>query len=288
MTLSSVARALLTRWYVVGAGLLLTAAVAGVIFSIVPPSYSSNAVAMLVQPKLSYGRSGNPLLDIDVTLNTSSTMVLQTLNTVEVAADVKRSTGCTYKITQPKNVITVDPFIFVSAQCDSPGQAAATVNYFLDRANEVLVDYQRGLGVLPSKCIRIQTTVGASVPQYVLVSRRTATAGAALMLGIVLIVLIVLSGERRARDGRVRGRRHRDPAPIADSGIPHGRTHAVNAVARIDHGLDHRRPQLKDFGESWELCGPPLLLDGRSEQAMGHGVNGLDRPVPEAPGETTS
>jgi len=240
MVFRSAAQALLTRWYAAVAGLLLTAAAACTVFSLVPPSYSSGATEMFVQPRMGGGRSGNPLLDIDMTLNTTSSIVLQTLGTREAIADIKRSTGCSYKIEKSGSVIAVDPFIFISTQCDTPGESVALVNYFVDRTANVLADYQRELKVPQFRFIQVQTTVGPTRPLYVMVSRQTAVAGTVALLGIVITAATILLGERWARGRRETGAL----VPRTLDAIPGGPSFTVSAdsaaVDKVVSNGNHR------------------------------------------------
>jgi hypothetical protein len=195
---------------------------------------------MLVQPKLG-GRSGNPLLDVDASLSTTSSIVIQTLSAPEVAKDIKDSTGCTYKITKSGSVVGADPFIFVSARCEAAAsESAGIVNYVLGRASETLVNYQRSLQVAPSRNIRLQPIVGALPPQYAIISRQTATAGVAVLLGIAITVTMILLCERRARQDNYDLLRGREtlPPPVGAT-IPSSRTFAVGADSIIDDEIDH-------------------------------------------------
>jgi hypothetical protein len=66
VTLSKTMRVLLVRWYITAPGLLLSLAIAGVAFSLVPPQYRSDGTAVLVQLKPPGLNSANPLLTFDV------------------------------------------------------------------------------------------------------------------------------------------------------------------------------------------------------------------------------
>src|SRR5882672_5861306 len=88
MTLRSLVRTLIVKWYVMIPGLLLSLAMAGVTFSVVAPTYSSSGVAVLVQPKQQGGNSTNPLLNFDPSLNTTASIMIQSLNSPVIAPRV--------------------------------------------------------------------------------------------------------------------------------------------------------------------------------------------------------
>jgi capsular polysaccharide biosynthesis protein len=189
------------RWFTTIAGLMFSLAVAGVAFSLVPPVYMSSGAAMLVQsrqPGLNpTNSSSNPLLNFDPSLNTTSSMLIKTISTADVATQVEASGDGSFTV---KNVdVTAtspseQPFIYVTSRSPTPDASVALVNRVLDMARQELVNQQRDLRVLPTRYIKLQSVVYPTKPKLVL-GRPALVGGVALMVGIAITVAVALLRE---------------------------------------------------------------------------------------------
>jgi len=178
--------------------------VAGVAFSLVPPVYMSSGAALLVQsrqPGLNpTNSSSNPLLNFDTSLSTTSSMLIKTMSTADVLAEVEDSGEGSFTV---KNVdVTAtspneQPFIYVTSRSPTRELSVAMVNRVLDMAREELVDQQRALRVLPTRFIKLQPVVNPTKPKLVL-GPPALVGGVALILGIVVTISVALLRERSA------------------------------------------------------------------------------------------
>jgi hypothetical protein len=242
MTFASTFRVLLARWYITIPGLLLSLALAGLTFLAVPPQYSSNAVAVLVQPKL-HGKdpTTNPFLTFDSSLSTTALIIVQALDTPETAASIGLSPGGdSYTV---KDVGTIDvgdqvvqPFIYIKSQASTEQAAVDIVNNVLDLASQDLLDRQKDNKVLPQNLIKLNDVVGTSPPKPVL-GIALAAAGGALLLVLLATTLLAFRADKAAAKRRAQAASITAAAPDAltpDALTPDAVTAAaVTAAARI-------------------------------------------------------
>jgi capsular polysaccharide biosynthesis protein len=201
MTLSRTIQALLTKWHITIAGVLLSVAAAGLTFTFVPAQYASTSTAVLVQPKLPGTTSANPLLSFNASLNTTAMILVQSLNSPEVATSLALTWGRdSFTV---KNAASASigggieqPFISVSAQSPNPQKSAEIVAAVMNLAQQELADRQNGLHVFKSSAIMLQTVVDVTPPKPVQLAG-LATAGAVLLLGVVITILVACACDRR-------------------------------------------------------------------------------------------
>jgi hypothetical protein len=207
MTFGSTFRVLLARWYITIPGLLLSLALAGLTFLAVPPQFSSNAVAVLVQPKL-HGKdpTTNPFLTFDSSLSTTALIIVQALDTPETAASIGLSPGGdSYTV---KDVGTIDvgdqvvqPFIYIKSQASTEQAAVDIVNNVLDLASQDLLGRQKDNKVLPQNLIKLNDVVGTSPAKPVL-GIALAAAGGALLLVLLATTLLAFRADKAAAKRR--------------------------------------------------------------------------------------
>jgi hypothetical protein len=222
MTLRSTFRVLLLKWYITIPGLLLSLALAGATFVLAPPQYSSNAIAVLVQPKLT-GKdapaNANPLLNFDNSLSTTALILVQALDTPEAAASIGLYPGGdSYTIKDVGDVQVgdqiVQPFIYIKSEASTPDGAATIVDGVLGMAAQDLQDRQRSLKVLQQTYVKLDDVVPPSPPQPVLGIALGAT-GAALILGLIATWGFAMWSERRSE--RRRARQESEAAEAAEA-----------------------------------------------------------------------
>jgi len=241
MTLRSTLRVLLLKWYITIPGLLLSLALAGATFILAPPQYSSNAIAVLVQPKLvnkNAPTNSNPLLNFDNSLSTTALILVQALDTPEAAASIGLYPGGdSYTIKDVGDLTVgdqiVQPFLYIKSEASTPDGAAAIVDGVLGMAAQDLLDRQRSLKVLPQNSVQLNLVVPPSPPQPVLGIAIGAT-GAALILGLIGTFGCAMWANRRseARQAR-RDSESTDPADAEPAGAnsSNGSTNGVAALA---------------------------------------------------------
>lgn len=213
MALSNSVRTVLSRWYIMIPGLILSLAIAAVTFARIPPQYTSSGLAVLVQSKQPGSNTDNPLLNFNPGLNTTALIIRQALDAPETAIELGLTPGeDTFTV---KNVDRANsdsgPFIYVTAQSSRPAKSADIVTSVLDRARRDLADRQNSLHVSSHNVIRLESVVDATAPKVV-ANVALAVSGVALMLGLIVTIFFACACDRwivsRAmRRGRVHASR---------------------------------------------------------------------------------
>jgi hypothetical protein len=270
MTFGSTFRVLLARWYITIPGLLLSLALAGLTFVAVPPQYSSNAVAVLVQPKL-HGKdpTTNPFLTFDSSLSTTALIIVQALDTPETAASIGLSPGGdSYTV---KDVGTIDvgdqvvqPFIYIKSQASTEQAAVDIVNNVLDLASQDLLGRQKDNKVLPQNLIKLNDVVGTSPAKPVL-GIALAAAGGALLLVLLATTLLAFRADRAAAARRASAA---EAAAAPDALTPDAVTpDAVPADARatdaVPSGAVTPRVEQEAAGKPEEAAPPKVAAAAR-------------------------
>jgi len=209
MSLWDTIRVLIRRWHITVPGLLLACALAGVAVAVVPPSYESTGMAILVQPKQPNRNTSNPFLAFDPSLNTTAQILIGALNSPGVAASVGAVQGVdTFTVSDSDGQNAADyqvtrPFLYVTVNSPSPQRSVSIVTTLLDHARQTLVDNQRNLGVSPQKYIRFQDLVTASAPKLVM-KQTLLAACVALLVGLIGTLLVVFGYESYLTDRAAR------------------------------------------------------------------------------------
>lgn len=255
MTLRNTFRVLLLKWYISIPGLLLSLALAGATFVLAPPQYSSNAIAVLVQPKLT-GKNGptnpNPLLNFDNSLSTTALILVQALDTPEAAASIGLYPGGdSYTIKDVGDVQVgdqiVQPFIYIKSEASTPESASAIVDGVIGMAEQNLLQRQRDMKVVQQNYVRLDDVVPTSPPAPVLGIALGGT-GAALILGLIATVGCAMWAERRSVARRARRDSESAEAErTASSGPTNGAV--AKAVAPAPTSGDHDKNDSGDEPE---------------------------------------
>jgi capsular polysaccharide biosynthesis protein len=215
--------------------LLLSLAIAGVAFSIVPQQYKSDGTAVLVQPKPPGLNSANPLLTFDNSLSTTALIIVQALNSPEVANQLVTPGEDTYTVKAAGSVAVADgqqePFISVTAQSSDPARSADIVARVMDTAQQELVNRQNALKVPTRNAITLESVVNATPPKPIL-ARPLAASAASFLLGIITTIMAA-----RAWDWLVARLIRRNDTLLLraeeDIGEPASWSPAVAATARV-------------------------------------------------------
>ena len=231
MTLRGTVRILLSKWYVVVAGMLFSVLFGVVVFTAVPAQYTSTGLAVLVQPRLTErGPYTNPLLNFDPSLSTTALVIVQSLDTPGAAEQAGvMSKAESYTVEQAGTDVggttgqVVQPFISVKTKASSAARSTELVDAVLGLARQELVDQQKDLRVLPQKFIRLQDLGYTSVPTPVRALKFAAT-GAALLLGFCLTFGLALllhrwEASRKAKRSRSSVPARRTPEPRVVLGV---------------------------------------------------------------------
>jgi capsular polysaccharide biosynthesis protein len=195
MTLLGAFRVLLASWAVMVPGLMLSVVVAAVAFAAVPDVYTSSGVAVLVPAKQAGSNGANPLLNFDGSLNTTATLLIQSLNDPGLVATVAANDGDSYTVSNSGNTTADDlgdrPFIYVTTKSHTAAGSTALVSSLLGMAKQDLRDRQRTMHVLPFHYIELEAVNYPSTPKRVIATKGVA-AGGAFLLGLALTVGLAL------------------------------------------------------------------------------------------------
>ncbi|GAA0361328.1 hypothetical protein GCM10009530_08520 [Microbispora corallina] len=230
---------LFRRWYVTFPVFALVLAGAAGVYVKFPKTYvSSSALALTVprdggsvpaDPKFP-NPVVNPIVNIDSGLGLSASILIQGLNTAEIAekAGVRPGGRTTFKVsngtTNPELMITV-PFVVISSEAPTPQEAYDVVVRLNRLAQEKLVEQQRALGAPPATYLKALEVVPPTTPEEKTGSRLRA-AFVALAMGLFLAMAAAFAVESMAQARRAR----REEPPLAVNGVPV--PHGLRAAAR--------------------------------------------------------
>ncbi|MFI9380533.1 hypothetical protein [Kutzneria sp. NPDC052558] len=187
------------RWYVAVPAFLLAVAAAGGIYLTVPVTYTSTSVLVLDQPlaggslpalPTDKGTITNPLLNFDQGLNNAAAIVIQALNTPEVAAALGASpTGDpSYKVTNgstnQQEQIVAGPFVFVEGDSRDPQAAQDIAKRCVERVKQELAGRQQVLNAPPQTFITVDVAVQPTTP-VAQRGNKTRAAAVAVAMGMV-------------------------------------------------------------------------------------------------------
>ncbi|HEV2779865.1 MAG TPA: hypothetical protein VGX25_10750 [Actinophytocola sp.] len=218
---------LIRRKYV-GLPILIAAiAMAAMAFLLSPNRYTSSTMLVLTTPTsggtLSQDPSKpagltNPLLNFDDGLKTTSAILIQAMNTPEVARDLGAAGGPS-KLTindgsgNPELFGVNGPFVFIEGESTSADEARALVERAQQRVRDELLNRQKALNAPPSTYITMTDVVAPSAPEI--------QRGEQLQIAVAALVLTLVTGLAGAYGAeRVLAARRRRPPPLTDAAPP--------------------------------------------------------------------
>ena len=209
MSLSTLLRAALRRWYITVPGILLSLIIASTVFNYVPPKYASSGVAVLVrQNNPTVPNTINPIVGSDGTFTTATLTLTQAIDTPTVKAELGLKEGADdFSISNVGKTTATDggdhPFLYITTQSSSPQKSTEIVDDVIAVARQKLTDLQNDAKVRPQNQIRLESVVDATPPKAVMTIVYAAT-GAALLFCMVATFFvaygwdtIVAAGQKR-------------------------------------------------------------------------------------------
>jgi hypothetical protein len=204
---------LLRRWYVAVPVFLISVGLAVGVFMTVHTQYESTGTIVLTAPTAGAVTStdpskavgpGNPLLDFEGSLTTTSQLLTQSLSSPTVAKQIAAEGGVDSY--QAGDGLTGGPFIVIIADATSPQQAGRTVALALKYAEDELTSRQKTLNAPSATYIGTQSVVSPT-PATTKIGGKVRAGGVALVLGLVLslaaafgIESMMINRRRRAED----------------------------------------------------------------------------------------
>ena len=148
MYLSEIAGALRRRWWAVVIGLLGTAAITSVAFTLVPPEQQAHASLVILPPTRSVGETGNPYLALGG-LQPAADMLAAAMNSGSVHESLAPSHGsATFEVAQDTN--SSGPMLLVTVNDDDPEMALALLDSVIKTMPHVLAQLQEQVHVRTS------------------------------------------------------------------------------------------------------------------------------------------
>jgi hypothetical protein len=241
-------RVVISQWFTMVSGLLLTAVAAALVFALVPPSYTSSGTVIVIPPSRPTNKATNPLLALDSNLDTVALIVLQSLSSPVLPFRVGLVEGQDdVTITQGGigPTASAGPFISITAKSPDASRSPAIVSWVIALARQDLADWQHHLKVANRKSVTLESVVEPTPAKPVWLAPVSATGGT-LLLGLMLSTAMAWSMDWAA----ARRRRH-ELAPVVplegvgyppSTQMPRPATPAVRpaAVALSTGGLQHQ------------------------------------------------
>ncbi|HZS21245.1 MAG TPA: hypothetical protein VFA63_09665 [Pseudonocardiaceae bacterium] len=224
MSLSTILRAALRRWYIAAPGVLLSLVIASTVFNYVPPKYTSSGIAVLVrQNNPTVPNSINPIVGSDGTFTTATLTLMQAIDTPTVKAELGLRQGVDdFDISNVGKATAAGggdhPFLYISTQSSNPQKSTEIVDDVIAAARQKLTDLQNDSNVRPQNQIKLESVVDATPPKAVMNIVYAATGGALLVcIAITCFVAyawdtIVVAGQKRhIHRSASRAKQHADP-----------------------------------------------------------------------------
>ncbi len=187
MNLRDLLHSLARRWYVVLAGLMVTAGGVIALVGVIPVTYVSQASVVLLPPKSASDPEANPYLRLGG-LSQAVDILTRTINSDAYSTPlVKQNPGATF--TTAADTTTSGPIILIESRAPTPARATAMTESVLIAVPMVLDDIQNRLSVKSDSRIGETTIAVDQKPKLDAKIRIQVVVGAAT-LGVVLSVLL--------------------------------------------------------------------------------------------------
>lgn len=186
----------LLRWRIVLPGLLVAVALAAGTWFAVPPTYQRSATMLLVPGAGSVPDEGNPYFYL-AGLTQAADVVVRAVGSDNVRRDVEvRYPGVTSEVT--RDPATAGPVILMVVDAPTDAEAAAVVDFLVQRAGDDLRDIQAADRILPSYRIQIRPI---SIDDHSTLRGRSRVVAAAAvgMLAVGCVALVAVVVELRSR-----------------------------------------------------------------------------------------
>jgi hypothetical protein len=217
MRLKELIRSLARRWYIVLAGLALTAAMCALVFEKVPATYEASGSLVLMPPSATVGNTGNPYLYL-VGMSQALDVLTRRANAAEVRGPIlEKFPAMTYSVDADRS--TSGAVVVVEVSSPSPSETMGALNAALATVPATLKAMQDELSVPDFSRINLKTIVVA--PEATMENKAQlqliiVTAGAGVVGTVLLARMLdgLLLARRMTRGNQAR------PAPGGSTGTP--------------------------------------------------------------------
>lgn len=188
------------RWYTIIAGVLLATTAAALVFTCIPMAYRSSGTLVVMPPARTTGQTTNPLLEHDTKMNTTASVLTQTIASPLLqfqAGLVPGSDAITAKNAAPSAPTSEkgSPFITITAESRDVLRSPEIIYWMTDLSRSNLADMQRGLKVAKRNQL-VLDTIAAPSPSAPVMVPPIAGATATLLLGLLLTAAAVYRLDR--------------------------------------------------------------------------------------------
>ncbi|MEO3853611.1 hypothetical protein [Acrocarpospora sp. B8E8] len=231
------------RWYVVLPVFGATVAAAFGIYSTVPTYYVSSAVLALTLPPSggslpthadSPNPLTNPLLNFDHGLSVSASIIIAALNTSDTSRElgVLEDSDTDYEVSNGENnleSLATGPLVFIQGESLTPEGARDIVARLIAKANEELVDRQKGLKAPAATYITTYEAVPPTKPEAQK-GRKLRAVLVALAVGAIASLCAAFAVDSMAAARRRRRASRASAEPVL--GVPRARQRADEPAMR--------------------------------------------------------
>jgi hypothetical protein len=203
MATTGLHRVFLKRWYVALIGLLITAGLCAAALIKVPTQYETRSVTLLVPAPTKLAE--NPLTNLS-SLGGLNDVVGTALTQPTMTANVKKA-GYVGTYTVSPDVSSSGPLVVVDAISPTPAQSQSLAKKVTKLIPAALDTLQKGAGVTTTSAFVKSTIINHADHTTSVTKNRTRALIAAVAVGLVLTVLLVIGSERWS----ARRRRKSDP-----------------------------------------------------------------------------
>jgi hypothetical protein len=234
MQLRDIGSTLLKRWYLSLAGLFVVAGLGFAVFTMIPPTYDTSAIIVLLPPQSTVGDGGNPYLYLGG-LDQAAGVVNRALTSDATQTEIKDKVGSSdYEVTPDWS--TSGPVLVVTAHGRSESGATQLRDAVLAEVPTTLTALQQQLNVPAQSQISSMVLTADEHPKPVIKKQLRAVAVVVVGATVAVVLLIGLYDGMATR----RTRRQRVAAPAAPvSAGPPARTGAPEAGVLSKQGVVH-------------------------------------------------
>lgn len=212
MDLSEILRALGRRWYVLIAGVLVTAVFVVLALRVVPLTYDVKTSILLLPPTSSVTETGNPFLNLGGLDVVAGVLERSVTDSESVEKVVPKGSKAEYTVQQDASVS--GSVLQVDATDTTSAGAFRILNAVVALAKTNLTALQNEVSAKPSDQVRLLVITNNTVatPDYASLIRLLIVV---LAVGVVLTLFAAVSIDAVARRRRIRRRSRRDPPESA-------------------------------------------------------------------------
>jgi len=204
ITVRGLGRVVISQWFTVVSGLLLTLTAAALVFALVPLSYTSSGTVVVMPPTRPTAKPANPLLAFNSNLDITASIVLQSLSSPLLAFRIGLVAGQDAVTSMTAGIgssPTTGPLISITAQSPDAARSPAIVSWVIDLARRDLADRQRALKVANRMAVTLESVVDPTPAKPVWLVPVSATGGT-LLLGLLLTTAAACGINRAATSRR--------------------------------------------------------------------------------------